>query len=79
MGGDGNSLHAWNMAWVRVAGAYISSSIVTASADLFGAEDRPQPQLNLAISPGPWVDQILVAPMDGFFCEALISFTKRKG
>lgn len=54
MGGDGNPLHAWNMARVRVAGLGISFIHCHGlKADLFGAEDRPQPQLNLAISPGP--------------------------
>ena len=54
MGGDGNPLHTWNMAQVWVAELGISFIHCHGlKADLFGAEDRPQPQLNLAISLGP--------------------------
>ena len=54
MGGDGNPLQAWNMARLRVSEPGIFFIHCHGlKADLFGTEDRPQPQLNLAISPGP--------------------------
>ena len=63
MGGDGKPLHAWSVARVRVAEPGLSFiHCYSLKADLFGAENRPQPQLNLAVSSGPGCSDFLLPP-----------------